>query len=121
MAEVENDAATSEAFRQRAVNILRERCANCLLANKLIARAGMDEGCIHEGPDAFRRLGKFIGGVMEEIEPSNCNGDNCLSAEQESRLKELLREEQTPSDPTCAEPMVELAIAEGVLPLWSNF
>ncbi len=109
----------NEALKQRVVNILNDKCTTCPLVRRLISRAVIDDGVIHEGLFGMERLGGLLGSAIATISPEACNESNCLTADQDVQLAETVY--QLPYDGDAAKLVGQMAIDRGLVSSPSDF
>lgn len=108
--------AATEDFKQRAANILDEKCERtCPLARELIRRAWMNDGCIFEGEFACRRLGSFLSAAMNLTDLSVCDGQSCATPKQVEEVTKVIDSYSTPYDDEAAQAFAQMAIDKGLI------
>ena len=110
---VENIQESTTGKESRAVKILLGRCT-CFLASRLTLRSEMDKSVIRD--EQVRRLGGFCGGLEAVIPLNGCNGQGCLTIEQEREVTKLFRKDELPFDEVSADNLVRQATELGILP-----
>ncbi|MGD0283974.1 MAG: hypothetical protein ABSB12_00015 [Candidatus Saccharimonadales bacterium] len=112
---VENIQESTTGEETRALRILLGKCT-CYLANRLNLRSEMDRAVIFSNDERVRRLGGFCGGLETTIPLSGCNGQGCLSSDQELTVARLFRQDELPFDEASANNLVRQATELGILP-----